>query len=68
MGKGSKRRVENFREILNRWDEINWKDNKSDIYCFNCGVLLDKENLKNHPELYIIHGDFEIEHKNCNFN
>ncbi len=63
MGKGSKRRVEDFQKIQNNWGEINWSDTWD--YCMQCGIIIDKKNIKENPELYIIHYDGMIEHKKC---
>lgn len=43
MGKGSKKRPEDFNKISKHWDEINWSNNKSKKYiCIGCNKKYDK--------------------------
>lgn len=65
--KGSWSRVKKIDDYANNFAQINW-GNKDIIYCFNCGGSIKKIDLKNKPELFIIHKDNSVEHKNCNFN
>jgi len=55
------------RNFWNNFDDINWKSKKG-IYCCNCGYKIKDFMVIDKPELYIIHKDKSIEHKNCNFN
>ncbi len=65
-GKGSNPRpFSNYKQYCENWDEIKWDNN---IYCYNCGMKIEKENLTKYPEYYKIHDDGEIEHLNCNYN
>ena len=66
MGKGSKRRQENFKAIQDRWPDNLGGNN--DNYCCSCSIMLNKKMLIERPELYIFHDNGDIEHKNCNFN
>lgn len=65
-GKGDKFRPTKLKEYRENYDNINWNPNI--IHCCNCGGIIDKQKLNDNPELYIIHEDSKIEHKNCNFN
>lgn len=63
-GKGDTVRPFNYNKYSANWDEILWDGPK----CCNCNATINKGHLKSHPDLYIIHADNEIEHKECNFN
>ena len=80
-GKGDKRRPFNYDQYNKNYEEIDWSPNllkeivnykeidwSPKEKCCNCGLVINKENLKNLPHLYIIYEGGEIEHKNCNFN
>ena len=63
-GKGSKKRIENFKSVQSNWDLINW----GKVFCRSCGLEIDKIKLNSNPELYIKYPNGKFEHKNCDFN
>ena len=65
-GKGDKFRPTKLTEYRDNFDSIEWR--KRGTYCYNCGLLLDSENMKNKPENYIFYEDSNVSHKQCNFN
>lgn len=81
-GKGSAPRNCFSRSFKDNYDLIDWgrKNTKTPdpksvkgfendtMYCYNCGGHIDKKSLTERPELFIIHPDLNIEHKECNFN
>lgn len=59
-GKGSKRRVENFKKVQENWEDIEWR--KRGTYCFNCGKTFKLDENRKYYE------DGHASCKNCNFN
>lgn len=54
----------NSKKYRDNWEEIDWNP----VRCYECGLRINRLNLKLHPDLYEVFSSGEIRHKNCNFN
>jgi len=59
-GKGDSRRKENLNQIIQNWDQIEWRDKGT--YCINCGNSFFPKQKR------ILNSDGTTECIICNFN